>query len=56
MLAAAYNAVEAGLRGAKVGGKNWEITDNISKVLAEYQDIKGVEGELKVSQFLSIAY
>lgn len=46
LLAAAYNAVEAGLRGAKVGSKNWEITDNITKALAEYSGagIKGVEG------------
>lgn len=48
LLAAAYNAVEAGLRGAKVGSKNWEITDNISKALSEYSaaGVKGVEGEL----------
>merc|ERR1712072_779074 len=48
LLAAAYNAVEAGLRGAKVGSKNWEITDNISKALSEYSaaGVKGVEGLL----------
>lgn len=50
LLAAAYNAVEAGLRGAKVGSKNWEITDNISKALAEYSGagIKGVEGQFVI--------
>lgn len=30
------------------GGKNWEVTDGIKKVLAEYEaaGVKGVEGVL----------
>jgi len=45
LLTAAYNAVEAGLRHAKIGGKNVEITDGIAKVLAEYDGkVRGLEG------------
>jgi len=47
LLAAAYNASEAAIRLAKPGAKNWEITEGLTKVLAEYDGvIKGVTGML----------
>jgi len=48
LLAAANTAVEAALRSVKAGGKNWDVTDSIKQVLAEYEGkgIKGVEGML----------
>ena len=48
LLQAAYQAGEAAIRAVKPGSKNWEVTDAIKKVLAEYEKagVKGVEGVL----------
>ncbi|KAM0788620.1 hypothetical protein ACM66B_001739 [Microbotryomycetes sp. NB124-2] len=48
LLQAAYQAGEAAIRAVKPGSKNWEVTEAIKKVLAEYEGagIKGVEGVL----------
>lgn len=48
LLQAAHQAGEAALRAVKPGAKNWEVTDAIKKVLAEYEasGVKGVEGVL----------
>ncbi|GAA98724.1 uncharacterized protein L969DRAFT_84565 [Mixia osmundae IAM 14324] len=45
LIAAAHHVAEAALRSAKVGGKNWEVTDGAAKVLHEYAGkLKGIEG------------
>ncbi|KAK4704218.1 hypothetical protein P7C70_g1994, partial [Phenoliferia sp. Uapishka_3] len=46
LLAAAHNAAEAAIRLVKVGGRNWDVTEGIKKVVAEYESagVKGVEG------------
>lgn len=48
LIAAANNAAEIAIRLVKPGGKNWEVTEGIKKVLAEYESVgvKGVEGVL----------
>ncbi|KAK4050940.1 hypothetical protein OIO90_004916 [Microbotryomycetes sp. JL221] len=48
LLQAAYQAGEAAIRAVKPGAKNWEVTEAIKKVLAEYDSagIKGIEGVL----------
>lgn len=48
LIAAAHQAGEAALRAVKPGAKNWEVTDAIKQVLAEYEasGVKGVEGVL----------
>ena len=48
LLAAAHQAAEVAIRMVKPGGKNWEVTEGIKKVLAEYESvgIKGIEGVL----------
>ncbi len=45
LLAAAHYAGEAALRAVKAGARNWEVTDAIKQVLAEYESagVKGVE-------------
>lgn len=48
LLAAAHQAAEVAIRLVKPGGKNWEVTEGIKKVLAEYESVgvKGIEGVL----------
>lgn len=48
LLAAAHQAAEVAIRTVKPGAKNWEVTEAIKKVLAEYESVgvKGVEGVL----------
>ncbi|KAL8278828.1 hypothetical protein RQP46_008699 [Phenoliferia psychrophenolica] len=46
LLAAAHHAAEAALRVVKPGARNWELTEVIKKVIAEYEGVNGVEGIL----------
>ena len=46
LLAAAHHAAEAALRVVKPGARNWELTEVIKKVVAEYEGVNGVEGIL----------
>lgn len=48
LLASVHQAAEVAIRLVKPGAKNWELTEGIKKVLAQYEakGIKGVEGVL----------
>ena len=45
-LKAAWHAAEIAMRLVKVGNKNWQVTDAVSKIAAAF-DCKPVEGALR---------
>ena len=45
VLQAAWHAAQVAMRVVKVGNKNWDVTDAVSKVTASW-DCKAVEGKL----------
>ncbi|KAI0064975.1 proliferation-associated protein 1 [Artomyces pyxidatus] len=49
VLKAAWTAAEAAMRLVKIGNKNWQVTDAVSKVAAAW-DCKPVEGMLSCQQ------
>lgn len=49
VLKAAYTAAEAAARLIKVGNKNWQVTEGVSKIAAAW-DVKPVEGKANALQ------